>query len=447
MVKVTGGELLSGDRKADVELSKVSTDSRTIKRGDFFIALTGPNYRGSLFVKDAFGKGAAGAIVDGRDVRAAGYNKILIKVRDTGKALADIARANRIKFRVPVVCVTGSNGKTTVKEMIAALLSEKYVVLKNEGTKNNQIGVPLTLLKLDKTHQVCVLELGTNHKGEIKALAGIALPTAAVITNIGPSHLENFSDLDGVYLEKKSILDSLGKGSFAVVNGDDPYLSSIKAKKFRLIKYGFTPANDIRGSSIHAGHRRIMFRVNDGLDAAIGLLGNHNVHNALAAIAVAKEFGVAATQIKRALLKLKPGPMRLNPTALNGISIINDSYNSNPASMKAALEAVVDHTAGAKWIVSGDMLELGDASSGLHRMVGSLVAGSTASGLITFGMMSKHTLSAALESGMNKDTLWHCASHDEIARVLKKVARSGDLVLIKGSRGMKMEKVIERLKG
>lgn len=446
ILKITGGKSLAGGGDADIDLSKISTDSRTIKRGEFFIALSGPNYCGSLFAKDAFKRGAIGAIVESADPSVMRGGRILIKVKDALKAMQDIASAHRAKFRIPVICVTGSNGKTTVKEMIAGVLSSKYRVLKNEGTKNNHIGVPRTLLKLKKSHQVCVLELGTNHEGEIRALSRIAAPTFAVITNIGPSHLEYFVDLKGVCKEKTQVLGALKAGSRALINGDDPMLAKVRPGKLKLSRYGFGDSNDFRATDISSAGFNLKFRVNGAEEYSLKLLGAHNIHNALAAIAVARQFNVSAGSVRRALLNYKPAFMRLEPLKVNGISFINDSYNSNPASMKTALEAVRVYPARAKWIVSGDMLELGRGAARLHRMTGELIADSAATGLLTFGDLSRHTLSGAYGHGMEKN-LWHCATHDEIADRLKKIVRSGDIVLIKGSRAMKMEKVIERMKG
>lgn len=447
ILKITLGKLLAGERDTDIDLSKVSTDSRIIKRGEFFIALSGPNYCGSLFLKDAFKKGAAGAIVERSDISAGDTGKILIKVKDAAKALQDIAASHRARFRIPVICVTGSNGKTTVKDMIAAVLSGEYNVLKSEGTKNNHVGVPQTLLKLKKEHQICVLEFGTNHKGEIEALSRIAAPTLAVITNIGPSHLEYFTDIDGVYKEKRHILDSLGKGDIAVINGDDPLLAGIRSGRFKVLRYGLGRSNDFRASDISVKGPKLKFRSSDGREYILKLLGIHNVHNALAAIAIASQFKIGPDAVKRALLNFKPASMRLDPISLNGIFIINDSYNSNPASMKTALDAICAYQEGSKWIVSGDMLELGPEAAHFHRIAGKLIADSAAAGLFTFGKLSRHTLSGAFAGGMEKKNLRHCDTHNEIADMLKTVARAGDVVLIKGSRGMKMEKVIERLKG
>ncbi|MBU1038599.1 MAG: UDP-N-acetylmuramoyl-tripeptide--D-alanyl-D-alanine ligase [Candidatus Omnitrophica bacterium] len=447
ILKITGGKLLTGARGVDIDLSKVSTDSRDIKRGEFFIGVRGPNYCGSLFAKDALKKGAIGAIVEPRDHSIECAGKILIRVKDALKAMQDIAAAHRAKFGIPVICVTGSNGKTTVKEMIADVLSSEYRVLKNEGTKNNHIGVPQTLLKLKSGHQICVLELGANHSGEIKTLSRIARPTVAVITNIGPSHLEYFVDLAGVCREKTRILDALKAGEAALINGDDPMLTKVRPGRFKLLRYGFDSCNDFRASDVSTAGFSLKFTVNGAEEYSLNLLGAHNIHNSLAAIAVARRFNVNARSIRKALLNFKPACMRLDHLRLKGISFINDSYNSNPASMGAALEAISAYPARAKWIVSGDMLELGRGAAHLHHIAGEHIAGSAVTGLLTFGKLSRHTLSGASARGMERKNLWHCATHDEIADTLKRIARSGDIVLIKGSRAMKMEKVIERMKG
>lgn len=446
IVKVTGGKLLAGSPETDIDLSKISTDSRTIKKGEFFLALSGPNFSGSDFVKDALKKGAMGAIAENMPLTDAGHGKVLIKVKNGTKALQDIAACHRNKFVIPVICVTGSNGKTTVKDMTAAVLSTYYNVLKNEGTKNNHIGVPQTLLKLQPDHDMCVLELGTNHRGEIRALAAIARPTIAVLTNIGASHLEFLKDLNGVYEEKKDILKFLDKKSgIVILNGDDEFLSKIKGPKSRVVRYGLKKSNNFSAEIVSTDKDRIAFLVNGKEGIELNLLGVHNVYNALAAIAVATRFKIGYDHIKNALALFRPTSMRLDLINAGKIDIINDSYNSNPLSMKTAVEAMKSHSARARWVVSGDMLELGKQSAHFHRMVGEMIASAGIEGLLTFGEFSKHTLSAALGAGMNEKRLWHCATHDEIVDILKEVMQDGDLVLVKGSRSMRMEKVVDKL--
>lgn len=437
---------MSGSLNADIDLSEISTDSRTIKKGDFFIALKGPNFDGNEFVEDVFGKGAAGAIISARGFRFSAPGKTIISVEDTTKAMRDIAACHRGKFKIPVIAVTGTNGKTTTKEMIAAVLSKKFNVLKNTGTENNHIGVPATLLKLKPKHDICVLELGTNHEGEIKLLAGIARPTIAVITNIGPSHLEFLRDLAGVYEEKKEVLKFLDrKTGLAVINGDDKYLSKIKSEGIDMLRYGFKASNDFCAEALRPAKDNLVFVVNKKMVYELNLCGMHNIYNALAAIALAGRFGISYRLAREAIFDYAPEKMRLDINRVKGFDVINDSYNSNPLSMNSALETLKYYPAKAKWVVSADMLELGRHSVRFHKLIGERIAKTGVSGLVTFGRLSRHTSSQAKELGMRRDRLWHCSSHDEIAGILKKMVRPGDAVLLKGSRGMKMEEVLSKL--
>ncbi len=458
IIKITAGKLLSGDPEREVEPSKISTDSRTIHKGEFFIALGGANFDGNCFIDEVLEKGAIGALscprkrasIQAPDSRLRGNDneeKILIQVSDTTKALQDIAAYHRKKFTCPVIGVTGSNGKTTVKDMIARVLSQKYNVLKNEGTKNNHIGLPLTLLKLDDSHDMCVVEMGTNHRGEIRLLAQIASPTVAVMTNIGPSHLEYLRDLKGVFAAKREILESLDRDSLAVINGDDEYLSTIKSKVFKIMRFGFNDTNDFHASGISFDGTGIRFTLNDSSRFTLNLIGAHNVSNALAAIAVAYNFNVSYRDTKKALSEHSPSGMRLDASRVGDVTVIDDAYNSNPLSMRSAIEALADYPAKGRWVVSADMLELGRKEEELHKAIGEAIARSGFSGLITFGDLSRHTSRRALECGMDKNKIWHCSDRAEIVDILKKSMDKGDAVLIKGSRAMKMEEVIENLKG
>jgi UDP-N-acetylmuramoyl-tripeptide--D-alanyl-D-alanine ligase len=458
IVEVTGGKLLSGDLGKEVELSRVSTDSRSVHKGDFFIALSGANFDGNCFVDEVLKKGAIGALLCPRkrasiqalDSRLRGNDneeKVLIQVSDTTKALQDIAAYHRRKFNIPVIGVTGSNGKTTVKDMIAKVLSSKFNVLKSEGTKNNHIGVPLTLLKLNASHDMCVVEMGTNHRGEIRLLADITLPTIAVITNVGPSHLEFLKDLKGVFAAKKEILEKLDKRSIAVINGDDAYLSAIKSETFKVVKFGFNSTNAFQASGVLTTSRGMKFILNGGSAFTLDLIGAHNISNALAAIAIAYNLGIKYSDTKKALSEYSPANMRLNVRRKDGITIINDAYNSNPLSMNSAIEALAGYPAKGRWVVSADMLELGQRGEEFHRAAGEAIAGSGFSGLITFGALSRYTSSRALECGMDKKRVWHCSDRSKIAGILKKSMGKGDAVLVKGSRAMNMEEVVENLKG
>ncbi|MDP2928464.1 MAG: UDP-N-acetylmuramoyl-tripeptide--D-alanyl-D-alanine ligase, partial [Candidatus Omnitrophota bacterium] len=359
ILKVTKGRLLSGDPQSDIDLASISTDSRTIGLDEFFLPLKGSNFDGEEFIESAFTKGAAGTFVMVHGPWSMDHGKVVIQVKDTTDALGKIAHWNRMRFKIPVIGVTGSNGKTTVKDMIAKVLSSKFNVLKNEKTMNNHIGVPLTLLKLNNSHQICVVEMGANHRGEIRSLADIARPTIAVVTNIGPSHLEFLKDLKGVFRAKREIFEILDRNSRVILNGDDEYLSTIEGESFRIMRFGFNKKNDFRASGALIEGARIKFILNDRSRFELNLLGAHNIYNALCAIAAAYHFDISYLDTKKALLEYSLPHMRLNAEYVGGLTVINDAYNSNPLSMKSALETLRKYPAKVKWIVSADMLELG----------------------------------------------------------------------------------------
>jgi UDP-N-acetylmuramoyl-tripeptide--D-alanyl-D-alanine ligase len=447
MIKVTKGRVVSVGPGAEIDPAGISIDSRTIKEGQFFLPIKGVNFNGEEFIDAAFKNGAIGTFTAQHTTHNTQRDKIIIRVKDTTDALQRLAHHNRMRFNVPVVGVTGSNGKTTVKDMIAGVLSQKYNVLKSEGTRNNHIGVPLTLLKLNDSHSMCVVEMGTNHHGEIRLLAGIARPNVAVITNVGPSHLEYLRDLKGVFRAKREILEILSRDSLAVINGDDAYLSTIKSKAFKVMRFGFNATNDFHASGVSAGGAGIKFILNDRSPFTLNLIGAHNVYNALAAIAVAYNFDISYPDTKIALSEYSPAGMRLNVRQVGDVTVIDDAYNSNPLSMGSAIEALTGYPAKGRWVVSADMLELGQREEEFHKMIGEAIARSGFNGLITFGALSRHTSSRALECGMDKNRVWHCSDRAKIADILKKSMDKGDAVLVKGSRAMKMEEVIENLKG
>jgi len=445
ILRATGGRLIGGDRHAIIDPRRISTDSRSVRRGDLFVAIKGDRFDGDAFAGDALTRGALGAVVTRDDVVAKAPGKVIIRVDDGTKALQQIAHHHRMRFSLPVIGVTGSNGKTTVKEMIAAVLSGSFKVLKTEGTKNNHIGVPQTLLKLTNAHEVCVLEMGTNHQGEIRFLAQIARPSMGVLTNIGPSHLEFFKDLEGVFSAKRELLDALPAGGCALVNGDDMYLSHVESRDHRIVRFGFRKRNHVRANHIFSAKGRLAFIVNERHPFSLRMLGLHNVMNSLAAIACGLEYGVSYSLMKKRLAAFAPAESRMHVKEVGGIVVIDDSYNANPLSMEYALEALAGYQGKTKWVVVGDMLELGKSEKRYHESVGVAVAKLALGGLFTYGKLSRHIAEKALASGMKNARIRHCATHEEIARALGKAARKGDVVLVKGSRGMRMEEVIKIL--
>jgi UDP-N-acetylmuramoyl-tripeptide--D-alanyl-D-alanine ligase len=424
---------------------RISIDTRTIRKGDAFLAIKGKTHDGHDFVREAFKKGAIRAVVSRIDKNTSSYAERLIKVDDTLRTLGDIAAECRLKFKVPVVAVTGSNGKTTTKDIIAHVLSARYTVLKNESSKNNLIGLPLTLLGLSDRHDVAVLEMGMNRLGEIDRLSEIANPHIGVVTNIGPSHLEFLGTLKKVFIAKCELLKRLSREDTAVLNKDDPYLRRISGIRPKKIYFGIETKCHFQASDLLFRDKGWLFSVGEEKNLKLNLLGKHNIYNALAAIAVARLFGIDFPAIKEALASFRnTSKMRLEIKNVRGMEILDDSYNSNPLSMERAVETLAGYNAsGKRIIVCGDMLELGGKSREMHEAVGRIIAASGADILVTMGKYSRFTNKTASKKGL--DTSYHADSHKSAAEFLRKNTRAGDVILVKGSRAMQMEKVITEL--
>ena len=443
----TGGSMLSGKEK-DM-LVGVSTDTRRLKPGELFVSIKGDRFDGHNFILDAVSKGAGAVLVQDGCITNSGFDMqsvSFISVPDSIKALGDIARFHRSRFIMPLIGITGSNGKTTTKEMTAGILARKMNVLKNFGTENNQIGVPLTLMRLAPEHKVTVLEMGTNHLGEIGRLSEISRPTMAVITNIGPSHLEHLKDLETVLKAKSEILEYIdGKEAKLVINGDDEILNKIKTG-LKLVKFGLNKDFDFYAEKINLEPDGINFKLNGKWDIEIGLVGRHNVYNALAAIAASWDFGVSIEDIKEALREFRVPNMRMEVKRLGDIKIINDTYNSNPLSMKQAIDALKDMTTkGRKILVAGDMLELGTLSGRFHHLMGRQAAESGIDLIVAVGKLAEHIAKGAQEAGMSGKKIKLCNLTKEACGAVLQLIKKGDTVLVKGSRAMKMEQIVTEL--
>ena len=425
---------------------RISIDTRTMKKGGVFLAIKGARFDGHDFIGEAFKKGARAAIVRKVPKRAFKGGGSFIKVKDTIRAMGDIAKLHRLKFNIPVICVTGSNGKTTAKDMIAHILSSRYNVLKNGTSKNNLIGLPLTLFGLNKKHDVAVLEMGMNRLGEIDRLSDIANPTIGVIANIGPSHLKFLGKLRNVFIAKKELLKHLQKGNTAILNVDDLYLRNIKKLKAKKVHFGIEGSCKFRARDLRYSKNTWSFSLGSRERFRLPLPGRHNIYNALIAIAVARQFGINFSTIAKRLKSFKAScPMRLEFKNVRGVKILDDSYNSNPLSMECAVDTLSRYDAeGGKIIVSGDMLELGEKARTMHEGIGKMIARSHIDALITMGKLSRFMRKKAKEEGM--EGLYQADSHHEAARLLRKIAKPGDVILVKGSRAMNMEKVIEEFK-
>ncbi|HBO97137.1 MAG TPA: UDP-N-acetylmuramoyl-tripeptide--D-alanyl-D-alanine ligase [Candidatus Omnitrophica bacterium] len=444
ILTATDGTLIHG-RGGSRRFNGVSIDSRTLKRGNVFVAIRGKNLDGHRFIARAVRKGASLLVVSEKISGAADLPVILVK--DTAVALGQIAGAYRRGFDIPVIAVTGSAGKTTTKDMIAAVLGSKFKVLKNERTLNNQYGVSLTVLGLKPCHDALVIELGTNNPGEIEWLAGIARPSVAVLTNIGESHLEGLKNRSGVYKEKSAIFRGIGAKGHVIFNNDDPYLRKIRGEKKRpgILTCGIERKSDLQARQIRVkNNRKTCFHV-DGHGFILNTPAPDYVYNALAAIACGRLFGVSDREIKKALEKLAFGGHRQQVRAIGGVTIIDDTYNSNPVSVRNALKTLDALRAkGKKIFITADMLELGARSTPLHREKGRWIARSTTDVAITVGKFSRHA-AGRIRQGNRSIDVFHHASIAGVPERLKKLCRPGDIVLVKGSRGMRMERVVEFL--
>ena len=443
VLEATEGKLLSG--KSEAAFLGISTDTRRLKRGELFVAIKGRVFDGHDYIQEARSKGAGGAVVS-QDRDFANLNRsdfVLIKVSDSIKALGDIANFHRRKFDIPIIAITGSNGKTTVKEMLASILMDTYKVLKNEGTENNFIGVPLTLLKLNSSYEIAVVELGTNHFGEIARLAEIVQPSCGVVINIGPSHLEFFNSVDNIRQEKLSLLKRLGSDGISIVNGDDENL--VKGAKdlcAEVITFGLNTNCNFSATKIKDYESGIKFILNDRHRFHLKILGRHNIYNALASIAVGSLYGVNVDEMAEELENFKLPNLRMEYEVIDGIEFIFDCYNSNPVSMASAIESLKGiNDSKRKIIIAGDMLELGEGSPDFHKQVGRHAAVVKVDILVGVGPLSRFILEGAQEEGQGGLSLLHFENSTDAAKALKNILKAGDLVLVKGSRAIKMEEI------
>ncbi|MBI4435966.1 MAG: UDP-N-acetylmuramoyl-tripeptide--D-alanyl-D-alanine ligase [Candidatus Omnitrophica bacterium] len=437
LLKATEGQLLH--RGASESFRGISIDTRTLQEGDLFIAIKGKRFEGHDFVEEAVRRGASGVLVS-KKVTPLSPKVALLVVPDTLAALGAIASYHRKQFSIPVIAVTGSNGKTTTKEMISHLLSSLGPVLKNEGTKNNRIGVPLTLLSLERDHQFAVLELGMSEPGEIGILSRMAAPSTALVTNIGPVHLALLKELGTVFACKMEILEGLEKGGTLVLNGEDPYLKEVRSPSHRVVFFG--KGSPLSVSGIEQREEGIFFRCED-LQGFLPLLGEQNVENALAAIAVADLQGMSPSLSIQRLKSFRGLEGRMRPKRTGGIEWIDDTYNANPESMRRAVESLKGLSAtGRRVLIMGDMLELGEKAQAYHETVGEKVATSNIDLFVTVGPLSRFAHEKAKSLGMNGQRSAHFSTTHEAAQYLAETTKQGDRILIKGSRGMKMEEVI-----
>ncbi len=437
-----GGEVDAAFENLTVK--NVQTDSRNVVPGDLFVALPGEKADGHTFVAAAADKGAVCALVS-HDVQAA---IACIKVPDTVRAFGDIAAGYRKELGIKVIGITGSVGKTTTKEMTACIMERTFRTTKTEGNHNNQLGLPMSILAMPEDTQLAVLEMGMNHFGEMTYLSSIAKPDVAIITNIGTMHIEHLGTRQGILEAKMEILKGMPETGIGVFNGDEPLLWNVRNdgghKKYY---YGIeNHACDVIAGDIQElddGMRFVVSGFGSQFELFVPVVGRHAVYDALAAVTAALLLGVKPEIIQIQFSSFRNTGMRQRIYEHNGMTIIEDCYNAGPESMEAALHVLGNYkTDGKRIAVLGDMLELGNRSSAEHYRIGRLAVANTDM-LFTYGAHSVRTVTGAITGGMSLKNTEHFDSHESLAHVLKMRAAEGDVLLFKGSRGMKMEKVLE----
>lgn len=449
---ITGisGRLIQGD--LGCKATGISTDTRTLKSGDLFVALQGPRFDAHHYVGQAFEKGAVAALVSapveiGRSLSGKG----VILVQDTLTALGDLGALWRKRFPVTLIGLSGSNGKTTTKEMVSRILGLEGPTLKNPGNLNNWIGLPLSLFSLNESHRFAVMEMGMNHLKEIARLCRIARPEVGLLTNIGPAHLEGLGSLEAIAQAKGELFEALEPHHWAVVNGDDSRIRDLsRSCQARKITFGLDREADVRADHVSLTPQGLRFNVSfQGREQELQLpiQGAHNVYNALGAAAVALCQGLSLQQVEEGLKGFTLPEHRLElKKGLKGIQLIDDTYNANPASMKAALKAFQSLKKGKRGgLVLGDMLELGSQAVEAHREIGELIGEMGVDFLMTFGPLSKELLSRSLKGVRPPQIGVWAGSHQELVDQIDQVIKEGDLLLIKGSHGMDMEAVVRAL--
>ena len=444
IAQFAGATLSASD--GTVVVNKVSTDSRTIKAGELFVALRGENFEGHDFVEASAKAGATGALVDLNWAGSVPDNFALLRATDTLQAYQMLAANYRRSLGLKVLAITGSNGKTSTKDFAASVLARKFRVTKTEGNFNNHVGLPRTILEATSGDEIAVWELGMNHPGEIAALARIAAPDAAIITNIGVAHIEFMGSRESIAAEKGALAEAIEPQGTVILNADDPFTEGIAARTRARVVLAGTTAGAVRAIEIRQSADGSEFTIVEGAHrcrAQLPVAGSHMVQNALLAIAAGRAFGLSIEECADGLAAAPLTKARLQIKEIGGVQFLDDSYNANPDSMKAALRTLVELDADGKRIaVLGEMRELGSESERGHREVGETAATLDVNQLITIGDTAELIAEGARTAGLQK--VLSARSTAEAANLLGKIARPGDLVLIKGSRAARTEEVIEK---
>ena len=449
VVAATGASVFAQEKE---DFCDLVSDTRKITEGVLFFAFQGERFNGEDFAAEALRKGAAGVMVS-----RSCPEKILrqcrgtvLQVDDTLAAYQQLAHAWRKKFpHLPVVAITGSNGKTTTKDLTAAVLSARGSVLKTQANFNNEIGLPLTLLGIREQHTAAVVEIGMRGLHQIEAMAPIAEPQIGIVTNVGETHIELLGSVENIAKAKAELVEAIPAGGTVILNADNPYvadMSRLAGKGVRVLTFGMDEEADIRGKDIHTEGKATCFAVTykgKCHEYSIGMVGRHNVYNALAAIAAGFALGLAPAEIREGLQNLEATKMRFECSRVKEWNVVNDAYNASPMSMAAAIRTLAELTDGRKVAVLGDMLELGSVAAEAHRTVGRELGQHHFAAVVTRGEMGNYIAEGAEKSGV--PLVCRCGSHQEAADRLHEILQPEDTILFKGSRGMQMEKIIDLL--
>lgn len=448
ILTAVNGTLLGEFGDLSVTVDRVETDSRTVHPGSLFVPLVGERFDGHAYINSALEAGAAGCFT-ARERESYLPGKFYIKVTSPLRALRDLAGYYREKFPIPLIGITGSVGKTTTKDMVAAVLGMKYNVLKTEGNMNSREGMPLTLLRLNSSHEIAVIEMGMSQAGEIDYLSEIAKPDVAVITNVGDAHIENLGSRENILKAKCEIFNHLKPEGMALLNADDELLSALKGTlPFETVFYGGSRQAEYRAKDVSAGQSSICCTAvtpQEEYEMEIPALGQHMIYPAMTAAAVGARFGLTGEQIVEGILQFEPTKMRMNVLRRGqNITILNDTYNANPQSMRAAIGVLGDSKSAFKMAVLGDMFELGSLAPALHSGVGEYLGKAGIHCLVAVGELSEHMAAAARNAGV--PMVFHCPDKGAAIPVLKEHVKPDSTILVKASRGMAMEELVDYLK-
>ena len=442
VVQVTGAE---SNSDAEIFFEDVITDSRKVTGGELFVALKGENFNGESFAKEAIKKGAVAVMVSKTAKRLP--DDVVLKVDDTLKAYQQIAEAWRERFDIPIVAVTGSNGKTTTKDLTAAALNGLGHVQKTSGNFNNEIGVPMTLLELNDKHNAAVVEIGMRGLGQIESLAKVVKPTIGIVTNVSETHIELLGSIENIARAKGELVEAIKSGGTIILNADNKHTAEMRTLAgagVKVMTYGLENPADVTAKDVLIGSVSTEFTLSyrgEDFDFEIPMLGRHNVSNALAAIAAGLTLGLTVEEIQRGISTLTTTKMRFEVIRRDGLTIVNDAYNASPASMRVAIKTASEIYSGRLIAVLGDMLELGDIAETVHREIGAELVENKFDTLITLGELGKFIAAGARDAGLKN--VYTFDTHEDAAKKIIEIVHDGDTILFKASHVMHMEKIIE----